>query len=195
MTLPFFDIEWPWRSLKVKSNIPIGLPKCGFLLVCKSKHMSICHCLVVIGTWKFFPISYTWQWVPAVFPTHTWHTNTCTMMLRWNVRLITTGTPEERGIAAWRHKIEDTSIDPAMASSRCYDFPFGMSAIRRWSWTKYIPVCPTFRGHRCRKEPDTVKHDLDEPELEDETNPPDGARNSVSRVWPTKVQAIFFSNN
>ncbi len=76
------------------------------------------------------------------------------------------GTPEERGIEAWRNDLQDCSPNSSMVSSSCYDLPFGMDAIRRWPWTKYIPVCPTFGGHRCSKQPETVKHSLDETQLD-----------------------------
>jgi len=32
----------------------------------------------------------------------------------------------------------------AKASSDCYNLPCGMSFIRRWTFFKFIPFCPTF---------------------------------------------------
>lgn len=41
------------------------------------------------------------------------------------------------------------SQNEADAALRCYDFPFGMNAIRRSKFAKYIPISPTYRP--CRK--------------------------------------------
>ena len=84
------------------------------------------------------------------------------------------GTPEERGIHAWRQKIGDSQLSQDTTTSGCYDLPFGMSAIRRWGWTKYIPICPTFRGHSCGKKPDKFKHNLDDLESDGGCNHHEG---------------------
>lgn len=52
------------------------------------------------------------------------------------------GTREERGLTAWNQKQAGGHDD--VTSSSTYDLPFGMSYILKWSWTRYIPLCPTF---------------------------------------------------
>ncbi|PIK41889.1 hypothetical protein BSL78_21263, partial [Apostichopus japonicus] len=65
------------------------------------------------------------------------------------------GTKEERGLTQTKSSsLEDTmeggeSQNEADAALRCYDFPFGMNAIRRSKFAKYIPISPTYRP--CRK--------------------------------------------
>jgi len=78
------------------------------------------------------------------------------------------GTEEERGIAKWRkhisgeqrqqqdqqHEVDaDESSSDAVdklrsssssSSSDCYDLPCCMSFIRRWTFFKFVPFCPTF---------------------------------------------------
>ncbi|KAL3848503.1 hypothetical protein ACJMK2_019355 [Sinanodonta woodiana] len=68
------------------------------------------------------------------------------------------GTADERGILLWRktktdeHDFEENS----QLSLKTYDFPIGMKFIRKWRWTKYIPIMPTFieieRERCCFKE-------------------------------------------
>ncbi|XP_049869506.1 solute carrier family 23 member 2 isoform X2 [Pectinophora gossypiella] len=55
------------------------------------------------------------------------------------------GTDEERGLAAWA---KEMSLEAAGASEEgdTYDFPVGMSLIRRWTWTKYLPFMPTYEA-------------------------------------------------
>ncbi|CAB3260656.1 unnamed protein product [Arctia plantaginis] len=55
------------------------------------------------------------------------------------------GTDEERGLAAWA---KEMSLDALGASDEgdTYDFPVGMSIIRRWEWTKYVPFMPTYQA-------------------------------------------------
>ena len=85
------------------------------------------------------------------------------------------GTLEERGIAHWRKLTEDSSQKDDVTGKpdnklATYDFPFGMSFIRKWRWTRYVPICPTFRVsnlscHRCcgsRKRKGSA-HDEEEP--------------------------------
>ena len=63
----------------------------------------------------------------------------------WTKLKFLTGTLEKRGIIAFRQEYTDDQAEVAGFSSiHCYDFPFGMSFIRRWKWTGYIPLCPTF---------------------------------------------------
>ncbi|XP_006815228.1 solute carrier family 23 member 1-like [Saccoglossus kowalevskii] len=59
------------------------------------------------------------------------------------------GTKEERGLINWQKQMTVGSRDIARneddVSVRTYDFPVGMSFIRKWKWTQYIPFCPTFK--------------------------------------------------
>ncbi|XP_070579683.1 solute carrier family 23 member 1-like isoform X2 [Ptychodera flava] len=49
------------------------------------------------------------------------------------------GTAKERGLLTWK------SIDAGRKfAAESYDLPFGMSRVRGWKWTRYIPICPTF---------------------------------------------------
>ena len=43
------------------------------------------------------------------------------------------------------------------SSTEVYDLPFGMSQIRKWKWTRYLPFCPTFKNNMTHNE-----HDEDE---------------------------------
>ena len=54
------------------------------------------------------------------------------------------GTPHERGIIVWRELTAEHLEDENAYSLKTYDLPFGMSKIRGWRWTRYIPFCPTF---------------------------------------------------
>ena len=74
------------------------------------------------------------------------------------ILILLSGTLEERGITVWEKQIGEASKDdvtgkpdPKLAT---YDFPIGMSFIRKWSWTKYFPICPTFKlsNISCRKQ-------------------------------------------
>lgn len=60
------------------------------------------------------------------------------------------GTPEERGILKWNARIPSSEKDDGCKSqnqkSDCYDLPIGMDSIRKVSWLRYIPFCPTFAG-------------------------------------------------
>ncbi|XP_030836921.1 solute carrier family 23 member 1-like [Strongylocentrotus purpuratus] len=67
------------------------------------------------------------------------------------------GTPDERGLKRMQHVSSScTSDDDGMNEEMkaevtrlvngCYNMPFGMSYIRKWTWTKYIPFSPTFLG-------------------------------------------------
>ncbi|XP_037090234.1 solute carrier family 23 member 2-like isoform X2 [Pollicipes pollicipes] len=64
------------------------------------------------------------------------------------------GTDEERGVLRWR---QQSAMSDTTAPITTYDLPFGMSKIRSWNWTRYVPVSPTFRGFppcrlgRCRR--------------------------------------------
>lgn len=58
------------------------------------------------------------------------------------------GTQEERGLVQWKagaHADRTTA-----ANLKSYDFPFGMSVVKRIEWFKYVPVCPVFKGFNAR---------------------------------------------
>lgn len=60
------------------------------------------------------------------------------------------GTAEERGLEAWSKEMElnaDTSDDKEGGEyvPNTFDFPFGMTLLRRWKWTSYLPFSPTYR--------------------------------------------------
>ncbi|KAJ3588660.1 hypothetical protein NHX12_009514 [Muraenolepis orangiensis] len=58
-------------------------------------------------------------------------------------------TKKERGLLAW--KPEETLDSPAPGqapSPSSYDFPIGMSLVRRVRWLRLLPICPSFRGFR-----------------------------------------------
>ncbi|NXF09841.1 S23A1 protein, partial [Smithornis capensis] len=58
------------------------------------------------------------------------------------------GTQEERGLVQWKAGAHSDST--GSVSLRSYDFPFGMSAVRRVRWLRHVPVCPVFTGFRAR---------------------------------------------
>ncbi|XP_022128799.2 solute carrier family 23 member 2 [Pieris rapae] len=54
------------------------------------------------------------------------------------------GTREERGLDKWA---KEMSLEAAGSSGPdTYDFPVGMSYIRRWNWTTYLPFMPTYEN-------------------------------------------------
>ncbi|NXF33409.1 S23A1 protein, partial [Nyctibius bracteatus] len=58
------------------------------------------------------------------------------------------GTQEERGLVQWKAGAHSDSA--SRASLRSYDFPFGMSAVRRSRWLRHVPICPVFTGFKGR---------------------------------------------
>lgn len=58
------------------------------------------------------------------------------------------GTQEERGLVQWKAGAHADSA--ARASLRSYDFPVGMSAVRRSRWLRHVPICPVFTGFKAR---------------------------------------------
>lgn len=64
------------------------------------------------------------------------------------------GTREERGLVHWR-----TS---SSSSSSSYDFPLGMSVVRRARWLRRFPISPTFTGFKAPDFPLSVKEDEEE---------------------------------
>ncbi|XP_071784371.1 solute carrier family 23 member 1-like isoform X2 [Asterias amurensis] len=96
------------------------------------------------------------------------------------------GTKEERGFTAWREHItgtenendeptdvkvaeEGVSKHPSQTTNpplveetttslpKCYDLPFGMRLVRRWTWCSYLPFSPTFKSYKCP----CIKSDLE----------------------------------
>jgi len=39
---------------------------------------------------------------------------------------------------------DDADNKPRSSADDCYDLPCGMSFIRRWTFFKFVPFCPTF---------------------------------------------------
>ncbi|XP_050698188.1 solute carrier family 23 member 1-like isoform X2 [Eriocheir sinensis] len=60
------------------------------------------------------------------------------------------GTEEERGLVAWKSMLEmkegQQEANTVPIDYSCYDLPLGMDRIRRWGWTRFVPVLPTFVG-------------------------------------------------
>lgn len=60
------------------------------------------------------------------------------------------GTDEERGITKWEedYKIdENATLDEI---NKCYDLPFGMSFLRKFKFTQYIAISPTYKPWNCK---------------------------------------------
>lgn len=55
------------------------------------------------------------------------------------------GTPEERGLIAWNKQMELKSDSVDTGEYSTYDFPFGMSLLRRCKFAAYIPFLPTYK--------------------------------------------------
>ncbi|KAG7177561.1 solute carrier family 23 member 2-like [Homarus americanus] len=64
------------------------------------------------------------------------------------------GTAEERGLLEWNRHLYQSSTTHKV--SVCYDMPWGMAAIRRVKWLRYLPFSPTFSGFRRNKYVETV---------------------------------------
>ncbi|KAM8834965.1 solute carrier family 23 member 1 [Synchiropus picturatus] len=64
------------------------------------------------------------------------------------------GTREERGLVNWGA----TSF-----SSPSYDFPVGMSAVRRVRWLRRFPISPTFRGWRSEDDQQPLEEVTEDP--------------------------------
>ncbi|XP_040429286.1 solute carrier family 23 member 1 isoform X1 [Cygnus olor] len=58
------------------------------------------------------------------------------------------GTREERGLVQWKAGAHADST--SSASLKSYDFPFGMSVVRRCRWLRHVPICPLFTGFSWR---------------------------------------------
>ncbi|XP_046989524.1 solute carrier family 23 member 1 isoform X1 [Schistocerca americana] len=55
------------------------------------------------------------------------------------------GTPEERGLIAWQAEMNLSAEGSDSDAPSTYDFPIGMSVLRRWTWTSYLPFSPTYK--------------------------------------------------
>ena len=61
------------------------------------------------------------------------------------------GTLQERGMLTWQ-KHHATQTTTTTTSGSCvtegstYDFPIGMSVIRKATWLRMVPISPTFTG-------------------------------------------------
>ncbi|XP_067007322.1 solute carrier family 23 member 2 isoform X2 [Anabrus simplex] len=60
------------------------------------------------------------------------------------------GTPEERGLLAWQDQMKLVSEAGEEHVASTYDFPIGMSLLKRWKWTSYLPFSPTFIPRKIR---------------------------------------------
>ncbi|XP_026951816.1 solute carrier family 23 member 1 isoform X1 [Sagmatias obliquidens] len=58
------------------------------------------------------------------------------------------GSPEERGLIQWKAGAHANS--EMSTSLKSYDFPIGMSMVKRIAFLKYIPICPVFKGFSSR---------------------------------------------
>lgn len=56
------------------------------------------------------------------------------------------GTDEERGLVAWKEKLQTSAEGGDDVINTCYDLPFGMGLIKRAKWMRYIPFCPRYKG-------------------------------------------------
>ncbi|KAJ7997308.1 hypothetical protein DPEC_G00227620 [Dallia pectoralis] len=65
------------------------------------------------------------------------------------------GTRKERGLLDW--KADETGGSSVNMDS--YDFPVGMSCVRRASCLRYVPICPSFQGFRRNKRKDDTRED------------------------------------
>lgn len=56
------------------------------------------------------------------------------------------GTRVERGLVAWENEMALTRSEEGSSApgKSTYDFPFGMSLLRKCKWTKFIPFLPTY---------------------------------------------------
>ncbi|XP_072015035.1 solute carrier family 23 member 2-like [Amphiura filiformis] len=53
------------------------------------------------------------------------------------------GTTDERGLVAFSRQYKED--DDEINSLDVYDLPFGMTLLRQWKWTQYIPFSPTYK--------------------------------------------------
>ena len=67
-----------------------------------------------------------------------------------DVVTFTSGTLEERGITKWKEQLVDADATGEAKMARCYEIPFISEYIRKYKWTSYVPLCPTYTPGRCK---------------------------------------------
>ncbi|KAG0715797.1 Solute carrier family 23 member 1 [Chionoecetes opilio] len=65
------------------------------------------------------------------------------------------GTIAERGLTHWDYYQQSFSTSSAEPVDPCYDFPFGMTQLKRWKWTRWVPFLPTFSGFHKKQQPES----------------------------------------
>lgn len=55
------------------------------------------------------------------------------------------GTPEERGLIQWANEMPLGTDEEKTEHSPDYDFPYGMSLLKKWKWTYHVPFLPTYK--------------------------------------------------
>ncbi|KAL0994686.1 hypothetical protein UPYG_G00125810 [Umbra pygmaea] len=73
------------------------------------------------------------------------------------------GTKKERGLLDW--KADESSVGSALVNMETYDFPVGMSCVRKARCLRYFPICPSFQGFRLRRRKDSVQDTTEEGQL------------------------------
>ena len=70
------------------------------------------------------------------------------------------GSDEERGMAAWKaHHSKTEAVRNDVFD--IYNLPIGMQLIRKLTWLKWAPICPTFDGFLKKKsKPENRNEDL-----------------------------------
>uniref|UniRef100_A0A4W5QFU0 Solute carrier family 23 member 1 n=1 Tax=Hucho hucho TaxID=62062 RepID=A0A4W5QFU0_9TELE len=76
------------------------------------------------------------------------------------------GTRKERGLLDW--KADEGSGGSSANIHTTYDFPIGMSCVRKISCLRYLPICPSFQGFRQRRRKDSMQEN-NEDELRERT--------------------------
>ncbi|KAF2363493.1 Xanthine/uracil/vitamin C permease [Trinorchestia longiramus] len=61
------------------------------------------------------------------------------------------GTDKERGLVHWKKQMDESEGEATEVTSKTYDFPFGMTFIRRISFFEKVPFCPTFKSWTFKK--------------------------------------------
>lgn len=62
------------------------------------------------------------------------------------------GTREERGLVAWEKEMSlEQSEGTETFVESTYDFPCGMSLLRKCKWTQYLPFLPTYKPNAKRQ--------------------------------------------
>ncbi|XP_064103798.1 solute carrier family 23 member 1-like isoform X2 [Macrobrachium nipponense] len=56
------------------------------------------------------------------------------------------GTDEERGLVQWEKQLNLGGGPTSAESTSCYDLPFGMGAVKKLTFARYLPFLPAFQG-------------------------------------------------